>query len=550
MRDLDDLRPADAVRALVVTGDPDARVLQTAFAFFVATDFAIRSVGSGDVELTGWPGAGLVLTLVTTVLAVLVPWERLRPGLVAVLPVVDIAALGAVRLDPEGSAAGILVVIPALWLGRQLGRRGAVVAVVAVVLLTALPSMIVLGEDPLAVSRALLITVVAGWSALAIAYGLERIRCERDAAEQRGRELAEALGRIEEHQRAAQAIFDAVDVGLVLLDRDGAYRDFNRRHAEFLQRAYPDGHQGLAGQTGLVYDADGATPLTPVETPTARATAGEEFEDCRIWVGQDPIDRRALSVSARSLRGTEGTFEGAALAYKDVTELMRAMAIKDDFVAMVSHELRTPLTSIAGYVEMLQDRPDLPDGVAGQLQVVDRNAHRLLRLISDLLDSAQHAAGPVPLVRRPCDLAAVVRDAAEAAAPAARSAGLALELDLPDELPCVVDAFRVAQVVDNLVSNAVKYTPGGGTVRVHLDADPTHVRIAVTDTGVGIAPADRDRLFTRFFRSRDAEDRSIQGVGLGLSIARSIVEAHGGRIEVESQVGVGSTFRVRLPLAT
>lgn len=544
--------PVDAVRALVVTGDPDARALQAAFTLFVAIDFAIRSVGSGQVDLGGWPGAGLVLTVALTVASFLVPWERLPPGAVVVLPIADLAALGAIRLEPEGTAAGILVVIPALWLGRQLGRRGALLAVVAVALLAAVPSMVVLGEDAVAVSRGLLITVVAGWSALAIAYGLERIRSERDEAERRGAELGRALGRIEEHQRAAQAIFDAVDVGLVLLDSDGTYRDFNRRHRDFLRLAYPDGHWGRAGQLGLVHDADGTTALTTEQMPTARAARGEEFEDVRIWVGQDP-DRRALSVSARSLRAADGTFLGAALAYKDVTELMRAMAVKEDFVALVSHELRTPLTSIAGYVEMLRDRPDLPPGVPNQLEVVDRNAHRLLRLISDLLDSAQHAAGPVPLVRQRCDLVPVVRHAVEAAEPAARSAGLDVRLELPDDLWLVADSLRIAQVVDNLVSNAVKYTPSGGTVTVTLGLTGEGARraaeLVVADTGVGISAPDLERLFSRFFRAREAEDRSIQGVGLGLSITRSIVEAHGGHIDVDSQPGVGSNFRVALPAA-
>ena len=277
--------PVDAVRALVVTGDPDARVLQAAFAFFVAVDFAIRSAGAGEVALKGWPGAGVVLTAVLAVAALVVPWSRRRPGAVVVLPVADIAALGAIRLEPAGSAAGILVVIPALWLGRQLGRRGALLAVAAVALLAALPSMVVLGEDAVAVSRALLITVVAGWSALAIAYGLERIRSERDEAERRGAELGRALARIEEHQRAAQAIFDAVDVGLVLLDSDGSYRDFNRRHRDLLRLACPGGHQGRAGQVGLVYDVDGTAALTSGQMPTSRASRGEEFEDPRLWFG-------------------------------------------------------------------------------------------------------------------------------------------------------------------------------------------------------------------------------------------------------------------------
>ncbi|WP_182523705.1 sensor histidine kinase [Nocardioides dongkuii] len=549
MRQPPSLRLVDAVRALVVTGEPDPRMLQVAFAAFVGTDFAIRGLGGGDLELAGWPGAGLALTVLATVLAFVVPWHRLGPQSVTVLPVLDIAALGAIRVTQDGSAAGILVVVPALWLGRQLGQRGAVVVVVAVAVLAALPSMIILGTDPVAVSRALLITVVAGWSALAIAYSLERIRSERDEAERRGAELAEAMATIEQHQRASQAIFDAVDVGLVLLDSDGRYQGFNRRQAEFLDLGYPDGYRGRAGQVGLVFGPDGGTRLRSEETPAYLAAGGEEFEDRRVWVGSDPLSRRALSVSARSLRGPDGVLEGAALAYKDVTELMRAMAVKEDFVALVSHELRTPLTSIAGYVELLQDRSDLPDGVDRQLEVVERNAQRLMRLIGDLLESAQlTAASALPLVRRRCDLARIVRDAVEAVGPAADTAGLTLAADLPDELWVFADSLRIAQLVDNLLSNAAKYTPAGGSVAVSLGMDGTRAELVVRDSGIGIAAADRDRLFTRFFRGVQAEQQAIQGVGLGLSICKSIVESHGGRIEVESELGVGSVFCVRLPL--
>lgn len=174
MRRLEELHPIDAVRVLVATGEPDPRMLQGAFGVFVLVDFAIRGVAGGDLGLIGWPGVGLLLAAATTVLAFAVPWRRLDPRLVTVLPVLDIAALGAVRISPEGSAAGILVVVPAFWLGRQLGRWGALVAIVAVAALATAPSMILLGTDALAVARAVLITVAAGWSALAIATGATR----------------------------------------------------------------------------------------------------------------------------------------------------------------------------------------------------------------------------------------------------------------------------------------------------------------------------------------------------------------------------------------
>jgi two-component system, OmpR family, phosphate regulon sensor histidine kinase PhoR len=369
-----------------------------------------------------------------------------------------------------------------------------------------------------------------------------------DAVEVERRRLAGATETIDRQQRFADAILDTVDVGLVLLDRDGAYRTMNRRHRDFMALAFPDGHAGYAGQLGLVYGEDGSTRLTREQMPSYRASQGEEFDDCRMWVGDDPLTWRALSVSARIVRDEQGRFAGAALAYKDVTDFMRALKVKDEFVASVSHELRTPLTSIRGYIDILLERDDVPAEQRSQLEVVARNGERLNRLVADLLHTARSEDGPMKVVRTRQDLADIVRASVDAAAPAAQTAGLELELEAPSTLVTRVDGQRMAQAVDNLVSNAIKYTPRGGHIEVRLALDGGRIEICVADSGIGIQASDRDRLFTRFFRARHAEEQSVQGLGLGLGIARSIVESHGGRIDIESEVGHGSVFRIRLPV--
>ncbi|GAA4696157.1 HAMP domain-containing sensor histidine kinase [Nocardioides nanhaiensis] len=544
-------RADDVVRALTTSGRPDPRLPQAVFAGFVLLDVALRAVAGRGVSLAEWPTLGVLLVLAATVAVLTAPWPHLDRRWMIALPLVDMAALGLVRLTPEGSAAGILVVLPALFLGRLLGRPGAVVAGGAVALLAALPSLLVAGADALAVSRAVSITVVAAWSALAVALAMEHLRAQRDAAARHGVELAAALAALEEHRRAAEAIFDAVDVGLVLLDAEGRFAGRNRRLDEMLTIAFPGGHSGWAGEVGDMYGDQCAERLSREQCPAYRASLGEEFDDVRVWIGADLGTRRALSVSARSLRDPGCALEGAVLAYKDVTDLVRATAAKEEFLTLVSHELRTPLTSITGHVEMLQEHPDVPAVLGHQLAVVDRNAERLLRLIGDLLHSAQISAErSLPLQRDDVDLVDVVGTALAAAAPAAREAGVTLERDLPPHLPAVADAHRLGQLLDNLLANAIGCTPPGGSVTARLRQEGERAEIEVVDTGVGIEPADRDRLFTRFFRGADAERAGRPGVGLGLSICRSIAESHGGRIEVESEVGRGSTFRVRLPLGT
>ncbi|WP_395690741.1 ATP-binding protein [Nocardioides sp.] len=360
--------------------------------------------------------------------------------------------------------------------------------------------------------------------------------------------LAAANRLIDHQRRLAEAVYDTVDVGLVFIDAAGRYETMNRRHRDFMALAFPDGHEGRAGQLGAVYAADGVTLLERDQMPSYRAVQGEEFDDARMWVGDDPITRRALSVSARTMREPDGTFAGAALAYKDVTEFMRALEVKDEFVASVSHELRTPLTSVLGHLELLEEvASELPTPVPEQLRVVERNAVRLLQLVSDLLQVAQVRDTGIQLDRVPTDVGLLVREVVEEVRPAAATNGIEIDAELPEGLFVMIDGERIRQVVDNLVTNGVKYTESGGRVRVVVDTAGDDLVIEVADTGVGIDPEDLDQLFTRFFRGRQAQVRMMPGTGLGLSIVRAIVDAHGGEVTVTSEVGCGTTFRVLLP---
>jgi signal transduction histidine kinase len=530
---------------------PRPALTQGVFTALVAVDLTIR-VAAGHVDaLASLPVAAMAMATVALVLSVTVPWDRLPVMAVAVLPVIDIAVVGLSRLASLGAGAGVLVLLPAYWLGRALGRRGVVITLLAGLATITLPGVLILEPTGDNISRSLLIPLVgtfAAWAAQAIGGTLAQLRHERAVAEADRDRLAGALEFIEHQGRVSDAIIDTVDVGLLLLDAEGNYQSMNRRHHAFMKVAFPEGHRGRVGQLGLVFDENGDRRLTSEEMPTTRAAKGEEFDDLRIWVGDDPLTWRAMSVSARSVRDDDGTFRGAALAYNDVTEYMRALRVKDEFVASVSHELRTPLTSIRGYVDLLMEEDDLPPGAMQKLEVVARNAERLGRLVADLLHTAQIDLGPMRVVRTRGDLAAIVRESVAAAAPLAATSRVDLVSDVPESLQMLLDRDRMRQVADNLISNALKYTPEGGRVRVALLVDGERAELCVEDTGMGIDARDRDHLFTRFFRTRHAEEQSIQGVGLGLSIAKSIVESHGGRIEVESEVGHGSRFRVRLPL--
>jgi len=296
-----------------------------------------------------------------------------------------------------------------------------------------------------------------------------------------------------------------------------------------------------------VDDADQMRPLRPAAVRCTRATTGEACEELLIWIGQQPESRRAISVSARPVRDRAGTVTGAVLAYNDVTELMRAIQVKDEFVASVSHELRTPLTSALAHLELLDGAEGLAPVVRGQVAAVRRNAMRLSHLVADLLYTATATSGAQLIDPFRVDLAVTVGEAVEAARPDANGAGVSLGCDAPVALSVTADGFRLRQVADNLIANAIQYSLPGSRVQVSLSADDDVVRLLVADSGEGIEETDLDHLFSKFVRGQNATRRLVPGTGLGLTIVRTIVEAHGGEVSLESTVGVGTTVRVTLP---
>jgi signal transduction histidine kinase len=253
----------------------------------------------------------------------------------------------------------------------------------------------------------------------------------------------------------------------------------------------------------------------------------------------------------------------------DMTEARATERMKDQFVSLISHELRTPLTSILGYLELVLEDEDQPltDEQRTYLTTVERNAGRLLRLVGDLLFTAQVDAGRFSLDPHDVDLAGVVRSAEETVRVTAATAGVEVLVDVPQGgLVVPGDAVRLGQACDNLVSNAVKFTPPGGRVTLSLrtawaapdgtvgaeerPGSTPVARLAVSDTGMGIPTGEQGKLFTRFFRSSTAQRNAVPGVGLGLAITKAITTAHGGTLDLVSAEGEGTTFTLTLPRAT
>lgn len=477
----------------------------------------------------------------------IVPWERLPARAALVVPILDCLAIGLTREagDQYLAVLGFLLVFPVVWLSASRHRAQVVVAVLATFLSAVLPPIILgTGFDTADFIRIVLLPVILGAIAGTTYAAFNVISLQRRSLEKRETEVRELLAGSQDREQLLVAVLDAVSVAVCAVDLQGGTILKNHQYSSSLARAV---HKvALAEKTPeiILYSRDRSTPLVPEQTPRSRAARGEAFTDELIWIVSG-TSQRAYSATCRLIKDPSGNRSGAVMAFADVTALVEALAVKDQFVASVSHELRTPLTSILGYLTLALDEDLAPD-LADYLTVISRNAHRLLGLVDDLLATATDALHTNP---RPADLAEVLTHSVEAARPRARAAGVALNLDLEPglDLTGTFDPDRIGQAIDNLISNAIKYTPDGGTVTASACATGENLRCHVTDNGIGMTEEERSQAFTRFFRAANAHSSTVPGAGLGLPITKAIVENHNGSITISSSPGEGSSVVLALP---
>jgi len=261
---------------------------------------------------------------------------------------------------------------------------------------------------------------------------------------------------------------------------------------------------------------------------------------------------RVLRLFSAPVEDADG-FVGRIVVLRDVTRETEADRLKSEFASTVSHELRTPLTAISGNVALLLDGKagPLTDDQREFLSLTRSSAERLTDLINEMLDLSRLESGGLPMRRIPVDCGPIVGQAVRTLEEQARLRELSLTAVIPEGLPAAqADPDRLAQVMLNLISNALKYTPAGGKVVVRVAEEDGWLSFKVSDTGIGIEPEERTQLFSKFFRANNSTTRSIGGTGLGLAISKAIIDQLGGRIWVESTPRIGSTFAFVLPLAT
>lgn len=368
----------------------------------------------------------------------------------------------------------------------------------------------------------------------------------RDASERQGfvetvQEIVETLS-TEKLQRSA--ILSATSDGMVLVDPGGVVLYANRRFADLLGLD-PDGLEGQA-VTEVAAAIRAQRPEPPRAFDEALAGAQPEVPALRCTLGGPTA--RALRLEARDVQpdGRGGAL-GRLVVVRDVTVEEQAQRAKEELIGNVSHELRTPLTSIRGFVDLVRGGRAGPLSARQRecLDIVAENVARLTHLVADLLEVDRVERAPLTLAR--IELGPLLAELEADEAPEAARKGLTLAVEVPPGLAARADRARLRQVLQNLVANAVKYTPQGRVVVRARAAASDRVALEVEDTGVGIRPADLPRVFERFFRADDPRVQEAGGTGLGLSIVKALVERMRGAVEVESEPGRGSRFRVVLP---
>lgn len=482
-----------------------------------------------------------------TAIAALVPWDSIPRAFGAVLPFANLAGILVLRELNHGSGIGLLVILPIIWIARTFAAIPTIVSVVVAILgmwTTRLvrPEPVGLPDFVTFVVVPVLIAFVAG----AIYVSSARSRAQSKLLRQHSSMVQGALEKASRQERALNELLNAVDFGVIAFDRTGAVTFVNRAHRQYLADfgTPPD-----AVVHPVVYQADGVTLYSDEDRPLTRALNGQAFDNLVIWVGNPGERRAAHSVSSRILHDRSGEYDGGVIVLNDITKELEAVRARDDLVGSVSHELRSPLTSILGYLDLARDDEHLDPETRRMVDVAYSNSERLLLIVTDLLHAASDADKQLAMSFTPSDLAQIARDSVEAHQVMAEARDVELTVEGPATARATIDPMRMRQVLDNLITNAIKYNREWGTVDVVVAIEPEGggVSIEVRDTGQGIPEADLPRIFDRFYRTNSAKTSATVGTGLGLSITREIVHRHGGRLTVTSELGIGTTFRLTVP---
>lgn len=546
------------------------------------------AVGVAAVLVASLPGSlvtyldavilGVSLVGLMTVLAAVLSARGVYDGWVVMLvPMIDLLGIGALRAGTGGATSmlGSLVLLPVIWIAAAPGFRQVFIVAGLTSIALLMPYLVDPPVDPIEWLRGIIGPFVFATVGAIVneMSRLQRLRTsqaealvtERTAALVANQAMLEKLSASEQQYRTLSESFTSVwnsitGQAVIAIDSGGMVSAWNPGAVRLLGLSE---HEALAGvrverflQPTVLrqFAPAGAERAADQVHPGLRALFDEADAGLTVDTRVDVSTATGSTVPARvtltSHQDSHGSQHGYLLVITDETRAVEVARMKDQFVGMISHELRTPLSAIIGFLDLLQNDPAQPLTADQQefVDIIERNAQRLLNLVGDLLFTAQVDSGRFPLERRETDVVDLVREAVASSGPHAQREGIDITAEVPDAPVWIsVDAGRIGQALDNLLSNAIKFTGDGGRVSAAVRVLDGTVELAVRDTGVGIPEDEQGMLFTRFFRASTATRNAVPGVGLGLTITRAIVLAHGGSMEVASSEGVGTEFRMLLP---
>lgn len=482
---------------------------------------------------------GVFSLIAITISALAVPWHRIGPAGVLVLPILDSLAIALIAAGGT-AAATLLWVFPVAWVASYYST-GVLIGLISLIGALRLVNLFTLGLTVETTINALILLITLGFVGVIMSVGAERNLSGRRLLSAQSDRLGHALQRVNDQGARNRRLLDSLDVGIARVGAGGLIEISNDAfHTIFAIDATARFHPSRA----VEYRTRRGEPVPSDQTAIARASRGELFADEIVWLFGLDGQWRAVKVATKAIDHGMVTGDGLLLIVEDVTETADPRAGDDARRRTISHELRNPLTAVLGHIDLLLERDDLADSAREQLHVVEHAGSRMQQLIDDALAAPGSRRDDAAV---DFDLADIARASLEGFAPAAESAGVTVDVVLDETLCVRGDAFRLRQVVDNVLGNAIKYAQRGGHVAV-WGSRPTEGEVAlrVSDTGIGISEDDLPRVFDREFRTELARERGIPGTGLGLSISRDIVAAEGGRLEVQSELGHGTEVTVVL----
>ncbi len=517
--------------------------------FAVGTLFVLAALAFGAPTTMSSPlvVAAVLLIIVTTAAAAIVPWERFSSSWLLLVAVADIVAVALLRTEAVSvlPAVSMLAIFPILWIAYGFPTIAFLTAVGGAALMTSLP-FVVRGAWPMTpIEWVNVVTLPALILAIAVVVNIAAQHLRRNSRRLRESHEARARALAQAHDNAlvVRTVLDTVRSAVVLYDDDERLVLANRTAEQMSQAmGFTLDEPPYAGDAVLA--GDRRTPVPPADQLIPRALRGESVSGALEWIGP-PALQRAITIDSDRVRRADGTLLGTLIAAHDVTDMADAAEIRQEFLRTVSHELRTPLTSVTGYLDLLAEHVRDSDPTATRyLSKVERNVLALTDRMNELLAAASSDS---PVSPRPVTLSDLIASAVRAVSPRAEHRGSSIQQIGASSDRVVLDPVRIRQSLEELLVNAVKFSPPASAVVIGQHVDDSGIHVVVSDSGPGLTSAERARVFDPFYRTAFAREHAIQGFGIGLSVVRDAVVAHGGRVRVGASASGGTAMTIVLP---